>query len=110
MPSGSAAAAATPALDSAHDGGLPGCHRPPPPPLQVDFADWKEPLLLESFERTRLCDELAICWKADFMFRNWRWQPFTLKKGNCSVGRKDRTANEFTVAPEKMQVRHNARG
>ena len=44
------------------------------------------------------------------MFRNWRWQPFPLKKGNCSVGRKDRTANEFTVAPEKMQVRHNARG
>ena len=43
------------------------------------------------------------------MFRNWRWQPFPLKKGNCSVGRRDRTANEFTVAPEKMQVCARAR-
>lgn len=71
--------------------------------FQVDFTDGREPLILESFERSRLCDELAICWKADFMFRNWRWQPFSLKKGHCNVPRRERTANEFTVAPERMQ-------
>lgn len=38
------------------------------------------------------------------MFRNWRWTPFPLKKGHCSVRRRDRTANEFTVPPEKMQA------
>mmetsp|Transcript_22053 Transcript_22053/g.46701 ORF Transcript_22053/g.46701 Transcript_22053/m.46701 type:complete len:809 (-) Transcript_22053:456-2882(-) len=71
--------------------------------FQVDFSDGREPLILESFERGCLCDELSICWKADFMFRNWRWQPFPLKKGHCNVTRQDRTANEFTVAPERMQ-------
>ncbi len=71
--------------------------------FQVDFHEGRPPLLLESFERQRLCDELAICWKADSMFRNWRWQSFPLKRGPCDVGKRDRTATEFTAAPEKMK-------
>ncbi|KOO25498.1 arm repeat protein [Chrysochromulina tobinii] len=73
--------------------------------FQIDFHEGRQSLLLESFERSRLCDELAICWKADAMFRQWRWQPFPLKRGQCDVGRRDRarTAVEFTAAPQKMQ-------
>ena len=73
--------------------------------FQVDFHEGRPSLLLESFERSRLCDELAICWKADSMFRQWRWQPFPLKKGQCELGRRDRarTAVEFTRAPDKMK-------
>jgi len=71
--------------------------------FQIDFTEGRPPLVLESFERQRLCDELAICWKADSMFRNWRWQPFPLKKGPCDAGRRDRTATEFTAAPDRMK-------
>ncbi len=70
--------------------------------FQVDL-EGRQPLVLESFERERLCDELAICWKADFMYRNWRWQRFPLKRGRCDVAKPERTANEFTAAPPKMQ-------
>ena len=41
--------------------------------FQIDFSDGYDPLVLESFEREKLCDELAICWKTDFMYRNWRY-------------------------------------
>ena len=71
--------------------------------FQIDMTEGREPLILESFERERLCDELAICWKADFMFRKWSWQTFPLKRGQCDVARRERTALEFTTAPEKMQ-------
>ena len=71
--------------------------------VQIDMTEGREPLILESFERERLCDELAICWKADFMFRKWSWQTFPLKRGQCDVARRERTALEFTTAPEKMQ-------
>jgi len=71
--------------------------------FQVDFTEGRMPLLLESFERSKLCDELAICWKADSMFRNWRWQPFPLKRGACEGSSSKRTATEFTAAPDKMQ-------
>ena len=71
--------------------------------FQIDFTEGRLPLLLESFERERLCDELAICWKADSMFRQWRWQPFPLKRGPCDVKVRERTATEFTAAPEKMK-------
>lgn len=71
--------------------------------FQIDFTEGRPPLLLESFERERLCDELAICWKADSMFRQWRWQPFPLKRGPCDVKVRERTATEFTAAPEKMK-------
>lgn len=71
--------------------------------FQIDFHEGRAPLLLESFERTRLCDELAICWKADSMFRNWRWQPFPLKRGPCDVAKRERTATEFTSPPDKMK-------
>ena len=43
--------------------------------FQIDFSEGRAPLILESFERDRLCDELAICWKADSMFRQWRCAP-----------------------------------
>jgi hypothetical protein len=62
--------------------------------FQIDFTENRAPLILESFERDRLCDELAICWKADSMFRNWRWMPFPKKRGLCQVARRDRTATE----------------
>ena len=73
--------------------------------FQIDFTEGRMPLLLESFERDRLCDELAICWKADAMYRNWRWQPFPLKKGHCDVGAAAATvtATEFTAPPDKMK-------
>ena len=71
--------------------------------FQIDFSEGRAPLLLESFERDRLCAELAICWKADSMFRQWRWQPFPLKRGPCEVKLKERTATEFTAAPDKMK-------
>ena len=63
--------------------------------FQLDFSEGRPSLVLESFERERLCEELAICWKADFMFRNWRWQPFPLTKGHCDVSRRDRTAQPW---------------
>ena len=53
--------------------------------FQIDMTEGREPLILESFERERLCDELAICWKADFMFRKWSWQTFPHNR--CSRGR-----------------------
>ena len=71
--------------------------------FQIDFAEGRPPLILESFERERLCDELAICWKADSMFRQWRWMPFPVKRGQCDVAKRDRTATEFTAAPDKMR-------
>ena len=71
--------------------------------FQIDFAEGRPPLILESFERDRLCDELAICWKADSMFRQWRWMPFPKKRGPCDVAKRDRTATEFTAAPDKMK-------
>jgi len=37
------------------------------------------------------------------MFRNWRWMPFPKKRGLCQVARRDRTATEFTAAPDKMK-------
>ena len=37
------------------------------------------------------------------MFRNWRWQPFPLKRGACGAAKRDRTAIEFTAAPDKMK-------
>ena len=69
--------------------------------FQIEFSEGRPPLLLESFERERLCNELAICWKADSMFRQWRWQPFPLKKGECDVAKRDRTATEFTFRPRR---------
>ena len=48
--------------------------------FQIDFSEGRAPLILESFERDRLCDELAICWKADSMFRQWRCAPARAKK------------------------------
>jgi len=71
--------------------------------FQIDLSEGRAPLVLESFERDRLCDELAICWKADSMFRQWRWMPFPKKRGKCDVAQRDRTATEFTAAPEKMK-------
>jgi len=44
--------------------------------FQVDFTEGRMPLLLESFERSKLCDELAICWKADSMFATGGGSPF----------------------------------
>ena len=71
--------------------------------FQVDFAEGRPSLILESFEREKLCEELAICWKADFMFRKWTWQTFALKRGLCDVVKRERTASEFTTPPDKMQ-------
>ena len=68
--------------------------------FQVDFHEGRPSLLLESFERSRLCDELAICWKADSMFRQWRWQPFPLKKGQCELGRRDRARTAVALIVE----------
>ena len=48
--------------------------------FQIDFSEGRAPLILESFERDRLCDELAICWKADSMFRQWRCAPARAQK------------------------------
>ena len=53
--------------------------------FQIDFSEGRPPLILESFERDRLGDELAICWKADSMFRMWRWMPFPKKRGQCDL-------------------------
>ena len=70
--------------------------------FQIDFSEGRPPLILESFERDRLGDELAICWKADSMFRMWRWMPFPKKRGQCDLAKRDRTATEFTAAPTRM--------
>jgi hypothetical protein len=75
--------------------------------FQVDFSEGRPSLILESFERERLCEELAICWKADFMFRKWTWQTFALKRGLCDVVKRERTASEFTTPPDKMQKMEN---
>jgi len=75
--------------------------------FQVDFNEGRPSLILESFERERLCEELAICWKADFMFRKWTWQTFALKRGLCDVVKRERTASEFTTPPDKMQKMEN---
>ena len=70
--------------------------------FQIDFAEGRPPLILESFERDRLCDELAICWKADSMFRQWRWMPFPKKRGQCDVAKRDRTATEVRTSPPPL--------
>jgi hypothetical protein len=71
--------------------------------FQLDFSEGRPSLVLDSFERERLCEELAICWKADFMFRKWTWQTFSLKRGLCDIVKRERTASEFTTPPDKMQ-------
>ena len=37
------------------------------------------------------------------MFRQWRWMPFPKKRGQCDVAKRDRTATEFTAAPDRMK-------
>ena len=71
--------------------------------FQIDFSEGRPPLILESFERDRLCDELAICWKADSMFRQWRWMPFPKKRGHCDVAKRDRTATEVRSRLTRLQ-------
>ena len=68
--------------------------------FQIGATEEREPLILESLS-ARAVRQLAICWKADFMFRKWSWQTF--QRGQCDVARRERTALEFTTAPEKMQ-------
>ena len=74
--------------------------------FQIDFSEGRAPLILESFERDRLCDELAICWKADSMFRQWRCAPAGAKK-------KDRAplspASLFSVRPQLDALPEEAR-
>ena len=73
--------------------------------FQIDFNEGHQSILLESFERERLCDELAVAWKADYMYRNWQWRTFPLKKGKCNASKlvKHSAAAEFVVPPPKMR-------
>ena len=67
--------------------------------LQID-VDGSSSLLLESFERERLCYELGLAWEADRLHEQWRWQPFPKVSGSCDVVARNHV---FTALPKQMQ-------
>lgn len=74
--------------------------------FEITFYEDRPTLVMESFQRDQVLDELHICWKTDHMLRLWKYGEFPIKRGIVLQKKKKRTAEEFTNAPDGM-VKHS---